>query len=112
MREALNSVYEMIESTDYPHVHVISDPGDVTKPLPPNKVLQIFRQAGMHNRLGWHLIVREKSAIIKMGVAFVAALAKSKTRSLDSFATAEAFLKKMDESLDWDQVNRSVASSG
>lgn len=108
MRDSLLAAKNMIESSENPHVHVISDTGNVTKALPSHKALQISRQIGMHDRLGWNIVIRERSALVKMGVAFATVVAKSKTRSFDSLADAEAFLRQMDESVDWDKADHSV----
>lgn len=108
MRASFESVNNMIESSNYPHVHLIDDTGDVEKPISPLKALDIGRQIGIHERLGWALITREKSVLVKMGTAFGSSLVKSKVKSFETLEDAEAFLKDVDASLKWDQIDRKV----
>ncbi|MCA9895877.1 MAG: hypothetical protein KC615_22990 [Anaerolineae bacterium] len=112
LRGSLISVKDIIESSDNQYVHLITDTGDVTKAVPSHKALQILREIGTHDRLGWNLIIRERSPLVKLGVALTTVLNKSNTRSLDSLEAAETFLKKMDESLDWENTNRDIVASG
>ncbi|MCA9886405.1 MAG: hypothetical protein KC708_25705 [Anaerolineae bacterium] len=112
LRGSLISVRDIIENSDNRYIHLITDTGDVTKSLPSHKALQIVREIGTHDRLGWNIVIREKSALVKMGVALTSVINKSNTRSLDSLETAEAFLRKMDDSLDWENTNRDIIASG
>ena len=111
LRMSLRTLIDMIDSSSSPYVHIIADTGDVTKPVPPQKVLKISREVGSHERTGWNLILRERSTLVKMGVAFGSTLIKSKIRSFDTFEDAEQFLRKIDETLSWDKVNRAILAN-
>lgn len=110
MRESLRTIIAMIDHSSSPYVHVIADTGDVTKPLSPQKTLKITREEGSHTRTGWNLILREKSTLVKMGVAFGSTMIKSKVRSFDTLEEAEHFLKDVDKTLNWSDVNRAVVA--
>lgn len=105
VRDALMSILDMIKSSDYPYVHIIDDTGDITMPLSPRKMLEISRELINNDRLGWSLIIREKSILVKMGVAFGSSVIKSKVRSFKTFDEAAQFLKEVDGMLDWNQMN-------
>ncbi|MCA9895875.1 MAG: hypothetical protein KC615_22980 [Anaerolineae bacterium] len=109
IRLSIRTIIQMMDSSDSPYIHVITDTGDITKPLPPKKTLEISKEEGTHERTGWNLIIRERSALVKMGVAFGSILIKSQMRSFKTLEDAEAFLKSVDGLLNWDQVNSSVA---
>ncbi|MCA9895876.1 MAG: hypothetical protein KC615_22985 [Anaerolineae bacterium] len=108
IRASFESVNTMIESSEYPHVHLIDDTGDIEKPISPVKALEIAREIGIHERLGWSLITREKSVLVRMGTAFGSSLVKSKVKSLATLEDAIEFLKSVDGSLNWDQVNQTI----
>lgn len=108
MRMSLRTLIDMIDRSSSPYVHVIADTGDVTKPLPPPKALKISREEGSHERTGWNLILRERSTLVKMGVAFGSTLVKSKIRSFATLQEAENFLSEVDKTLNWNKVNRAV----
>ncbi|MCB9458179.1 MAG: hypothetical protein H6670_00920 [Anaerolineaceae bacterium] len=108
IRASFESVNTMIESSEYPHVHLIDDTGDIEKPISPVKALEIAREIGIHERLGWSLITREKSVLVRMGTAFGSSLVKSKVKSLATLEDAIEFLKSVDGSLNWDQVNQTL----
>ena len=105
VRDALMSILDMIKNSDYPYVHIIDDTGDITMPLSPKKMLEISRELINNDRLGWSLIIREKSILVKMGVAFGSSVIKSKVRSFNTFDEAAQFLKEVDGMLDWSQMN-------
>lgn len=105
VREALKSILDMIKSSDYPYVHIIDDTGDITMPLSPKKMLEISRELIKYDRLGWSLIIREKSMLVKMGVAFGSSVIKSKVRSFSTFDEAAQFLREVDVMLDWSHMN-------
>lgn len=110
MRESLRRIIGMMDRSSARYVHVIADIGNVTKPLSPQKTLKISREEGSHERTGWNLILRERSTLVKMGVAFGSTLIKSKIRSFVTLEEAEYFLRKIDETLNWDNVNRAVVA--
>ena len=70
VRECLTLGKNMIENSPQPLVHSITDIGDVTEPLKPQKSLEVVREVGIHERTGWNIILREKSILLKIGIAF------------------------------------------
>lgn len=108
LRESLIQLQSMIDSSSRQLVHVISDAGDVTKPLAPKDALSVVREVGTHDRSGWNIILREKSFLVKMGVAFGMSVFKTRNRTFDTLEEANAFLKQMDADLNWNKVNQSI----
>lgn len=108
LRESLIKTKAMIEQSPRQLVHVLTDVGDVTEPLGPMDSLRIIREEGSHARAGWQIILREKSVLMKMGIAFGTSILKSRTRTFDTLDEADAFLRQMDDSLSWDKVNTAL----
>ncbi len=104
LRDSLILIKEMIERSSRQLVHVISDVGDVTQPVSPMESLGIIRKVGTPSQAGWMLVLREKSVVIKLGVALGTTVFKSRNRMFDSIEEATAFLKDMDTTLSWDKV--------
>ncbi len=111
LRESLIKAKAMIEQSSRQLVHVLTDVGDVTEPLGPMESLRIIREEGSHSRAGWQIILREKSVIMKMGIAFGTSILKSRTRTFNTLEESDEFLRQMDDSLSWDKVNISLEIS-
>ncbi|MEQ8674799.1 MAG: hypothetical protein RLP44_18245 [Aggregatilineales bacterium] len=105
LEESLYTIKEMIESSPRHLVHVISDVGDVTQSVKPLESLGIVRKVGNSPQSGWMIILREKSALIKFGVALGTTVFKSRNRTFDTLEQAVEFIKGMDTTLNWDAVN-------
>ncbi len=110
-RESLITISEMIESSPRNIVHVITDPGDVTVPLSPKDSLKIVREIGSPEKTGWNVLIREKSMLIKMSVAFGTSVFKMRNKTCDTMEDAVAFLKDIDSALSWDKADESVVIS-
>lgn len=111
LRDSLIMMRQMIESSSRPLVHVLSDVGDVTQPVSPMESLGIIRKLGTPSQSGWMLVLREKSVVIKFGVALGTTVFKSRNRMFDSLEEAVAFLKDVDTTLSWDKVNTALEMS-
>ena len=107
-RECLVASKDMIESSPRSLVHVINDVGDVTEPLSPKESLKVLREVGTPARIGWSILIREKSVLIKMGVAFGTSFFKMRNRAYDTMEEAEAYLRDVDSTIHWDLADRSV----
>jgi hypothetical protein len=108
LRESLVMVQDMIEGSHRSLVHVIGDVGEVTQAVPTKDTLGIVRQVGSHDRSGWNIILREQSVLVKMSAALGMSIFKTRNRMFDTLEEAEAFLKEMDTTLNWDRVDRSI----
>lgn len=109
--ESLSAMNAMVAGSPHPYVHTIADVGDVVKPVYPQKAMQIAREAGSHERTGWNLIIREQSVLVKLGIAFGAVLVKSKLRAFATQKEAEAFLRDVDGTLNWQGINEAITLS-
>lgn len=105
LRGCLKEAAEMIEQSPRVLVHVFTDVGDVTKPVPPMESLGITREVGMPENSGWQIILREKSVILKMGIAIGTSIMKMRTRTFNTIQEAEEFLRQVDNSLNWEKAN-------
>jgi hypothetical protein len=108
LRDSLLTVRELIESSPRPLVHVITDVGDVTNPVGLKETLDVVREVGSNSGVGWSIILREESALVKLSVALGTSLFKSRNRTFDTLEEAEAFLIEKDPMINWDKVNKSV----
>lgn len=106
--ESLMENKRMVDNSPREWVHLISDVGDVTKPLSPKDSLDVVREIGASPKGGWTLVLREQSVIIKMSVAFGTSIFKTRTRTFDTLEEAEAFLKEKDANINWDAIDKSV----
>ncbi len=111
LRESLLKIMEMTKQSSRQLVHVFTDVGDVTKPVPPKDSLDIIRDVGTDDQVGWNIVLREKSIMMKIGIAFGTSIFKTRTRTFDTIEEAEAFLAEKDPTINWDNVNKSVIMS-
>lgn len=108
LRASLMAVHEMIASSPRHLVHILNDVSTVTHPVSPKESLKIIREIGSPERLGWAIVLGEKSLIVKIGVALGTSIFKSRNRTFDTLAEAETFLKGADPLLSWDKVDTSI----
>jgi len=108
LRDSLLTIIKMIDGSSHTLVHVIADVGDVTKPISPKEALDVVREVGSHPRTGWNIILRERSLLVKIGVAFGTSIFKSRNRTFDTIEEVNAFLAEKDTKLNWDNVNKSL----
>lgn len=108
LRDSLLEAMAYIDSSPRPLVHVITDVGDVTQPVSIKESLEIVREIGSHDRMGWQITLREPSVMIKMGIAFGTTIFKIRTRTFDGIDAAVEFLKTQDETIHWENVNLSL----
>lgn len=101
LRENLQLMTQMIDNSRYPHIHVISDTGDIINSLTHQNPLPILQEMSSHERTGWVITIREKAPLIKMSTAFGNSTASSNVRSFKTLEEAEDFLKQADTSLYW-----------
>ncbi len=104
MRQSLIDCNNLIDSSPRQQVHIFSDVGDVTQPVRPLDSLAIVREVGTRSRHGWTIILREKSFLIRMGVAFGTTVFKTRNRTYASIEEAIKFMKQVDPTLSWDKV--------
>lgn len=100
LRENLQLMNEMLHSSRSPHVHVISDTGDMATSLTQQSSF-ISQEMGSHERTGWVITIREKTPLIKMGASFGNSVVKSNVRSFSTLEEAEVFLQQVDTTLYW-----------
>lgn len=101
LRENLQLMNDMIDSSRLPDVHIISDTGNITNSLLDPSSLKISREIGSHERTGWVITIREKMLALKMDTAPDASAITSKMRFFNTLEEAENFLKQADTSLYW-----------
>ena len=108
LRESLLTMLKMIKESSRQLVHVLTDVGDVTQPISPKDSLDVIREVGTDQKMGWNIVLREQSVIMKIGIAFGSSIFKTRTRAFDTLEEAEIFLAEKDTTINWDQVNKSV----
>lgn len=101
LRENLQLMTHMMDNSRFPHVHVISDTGDMVTPIMAQSSLPILQEMSSHERTGWVITIREKAPLIKMSTAFGPSMDSSNVRSFRTLEEAENFLKQADTSLHW-----------
>ncbi|HEX2622029.1 MAG TPA: hypothetical protein VHL11_17855 [Phototrophicaceae bacterium] len=112
LRACMTEAIDMIESSPRPLVHTINDVGDVVVPLPVKDTMRVVREVGAHDRVGWNLTVREKSALARMGSFMGASIFKMRFRAFATVDEGMSYLKQMDKTLHWDKVKLSPSVSG
>ena len=108
LRDSLLTVIDMIKKSPRQLIHVLTDVGDVNQPVSPKQSLEVIREVGSDDQMGWNIVLREKSVMIKIGIAFGTSIFKTRNRAFDTLAEAEAFLAEKDPTINWDKVNKSV----
>ncbi len=108
LRGAMLELKDLIESSPRPLVHVINDSADVTVPVSIKDSVQLVREVGSHERIGWTLTVREKSLVLKMGTAFGTSIFKMRFRAFDTLEQALAHLRTVDSTIHWEQAKSEV----
>lgn len=108
LRESLLTMIDMIKKSPRQWVHVLTDVGDVTQPVSPKISLDVIRDVGTDQKMGWNIVLREQSVMMKIGIAFGSSIFKTRTRTFDTIEEAEAFLAEKDTAINWDNVNKSV----
>ena len=111
LRNSLLTTVEMIDGSSHTLVHIIADVGNVTKPISPKDALDVVREVGSHARTGWNIILRERSLLVKLGVAFGTSIFKNRNRTFDTIEEVNAFLAEKDSTLNWDKVKTSIIMS-
>jgi hypothetical protein len=112
MRECFMLLRDMANGSKFPLVHVIMDVGEVTHPVAPKDSLAIVRQIGPQPKVGWNIVLREKSLLMRLGTALGTSIFKARTRNFDSLEEAKNFLRQIDNTIDWTQVDHSVLEQG
>ena len=102
LRENLQLMNDMMNSSRSSHVHIICDTGDITNSLTSPNPLRISQEMTGHDRIGWVITIREKVPILKMAMASGSSSANSRQRSFKTLEEAEDFLKQVDTTLYWD----------
>lgn len=108
LRESVSQLKQLIDSSPRPLVHIIADQGDLTQAMNFKEALDTLRETGFPQKMGWAILLRENSILFKMGSALALSLFKMRTRSFSTLGEAEEFLKKMDSTINWDNVDKSV----
>jgi hypothetical protein len=106
--QCLMTVHTMMDSSPRPMIHVINDVGDVKVAMPYQESMKAVREAGPNARAGWTINIREKSLLVKMGTAFGSSLFKMRYRAFDSLDEAVSHLKQADETLHWENLDKSL----
>ena len=109
LRNCLLETQALMEQSPRSIIHVISDVGDVTEPVPMKDTMQIVREIGPHPRAGWTVNIREKSNLIKMGAALGSSIFKLRFRAFSTLDQAIAHLKFFDSAISWDKVEKPAA---
>ncbi len=111
LRESMLKTKELIESSPRHFVHILTEVGKVTEPLKPQEVMTVMREVVSHPRTGWSIVLREKSVLIRIGIAIGTSVFKTRNRAFHTLAEAETFLKEMDKNLSWDRVIQQSSDS-
>jgi hypothetical protein len=107
----LTTAKAMIESSPRALVHILTDVGDITQGIPLGESIRIVRSLGAHPRAGWTITLREKSVVLRMGIALGRSLLKARARTFDTYDQAVAHLKQFDPLLNWSSLNQRVVAA-
>ncbi len=108
LRESLSEVVDMCKKSPHPLVHILTDVSNLSEPVSLKESLEVIREVGTDQKMGWNVVLGEKSTLMKLGIAFGASIFKTRNRAVDTLEEAEAFLAEKDITLNWDKVNKSV----
>jgi hypothetical protein len=109
--KSLTTVKGMIDASPRSLVHMITDVGDITQGVPLTESVRIVRSVGSHPRSGWSITLREKSVVLRMGIALGRSMFKLRARTFDTLDEALDHLKRFDEQLHWDNLNHALVAA-
>ncbi|MCA9908540.1 MAG: hypothetical protein KC519_07820 [Anaerolineae bacterium] len=101
----------MINSSDAKIIHVIIDSTAVTTSPPLPAAVRVAKAAPKHEREGWIITVGGQNPVVKFVMSVSRSLLKVRTQNYETLMEAIAFLKTMDETLDWSQARMELISS-
>ena len=102
--DSTKSVNAMIDSSDSPFVHIIVDSTAVTTSPPLPVTIKVAKSSPSHERAGWLLTVGGQNTVVKFAMSVARQLLKARTQNFETLPEAVAFLKSMDETIDWSQA--------
>lgn len=108
LQEQLADLKRLIASSPRELVHVINDSREVEEALSPKATLDVIRKSGFPERLGWTMVITKQSSLHKMAAALATSLFKIRTRFFDTVDEAQAFLKDIDSTINWEQADTSI----
>ncbi|MCA9906520.1 MAG: hypothetical protein KC547_21850 [Anaerolineae bacterium] len=112
--EILNNSDEtiaLIDSSDAPFVHVIVDSAEVTKSPPLSVTVKTAKASPRHQRAGWILTVGGQNALVQFATSIARQLLQVRTQNFDTIDDAIAYLKTVDETIDWSQIRTELIRS-
>lgn len=102
----------MIDSCDTPFVHIIVDSTAVTAVPPLPVTIRTAKASPRHERAGWLLTIGGQNTVVKFAMSVARQLLQVRTQNFDTLEDAIAFLKTMDETIDWSQARAELLTSG
>jgi hypothetical protein len=109
--KSLTTIKGMIDASPRNLVHIITDVGAITQGIPVAESIKIIRSMGTHPRSGWNITLREKSMMVRMGIALGRSLLKVRARTFDTLDEALRHLKQFDDQLTWSNLNDKLVAS-
>jgi len=96
----IHMVDGLIEKSDYPSVHVITDYSRVQQTIPLVELVKVITQYKVNPRAGWVITVGERDSFFKMLSNIGRQFVKVRQRSFDILEEALIFLKSATD-VDW-----------
>ena len=95
-----------------PLVHVILDSHPKHKaPVPNIRQIAVILSFLRHKSLGWSLVISPKQDPLNFGSAVLSQLFKVRYRRMADVAEAIAFLREVDETVHWGDIDTSIVRS-
>ncbi len=106
------NIIDLIETCDTPLIHIIVDTTAVTASPPLPATIRAAKSSPKHERAGWLVTIGEQNPIIKFASSVSRQLLQVRTQNFDTLEEAIAFLKSVDETIDWSQARAELLTSG
>lgn len=111
MQEYIKDAYILSDQSTRSLVHVIADSSLVTQNLNIKTVMKTLGSVKPHPKAGWNITVGETDKLIKFTTDVARQILRLRTRSFDTLEQATAFLKDIDPSIDWQQVDQTLLTT-
>jgi hypothetical protein len=110
LRISLQQVRELIEKSPRQRIHVITDVGDISRALPMSDAAKIVREFAVHPRVGWRIILRERSIFVKVGILLATAVFETQTKMFATLEEAQEFLTEQDPNISWHLMKKNLSA--
>lgn len=108
LRRCLKEINALVDQSDRPLVHVITDVTRLTKPLSLVSTTQAVVGYSPSPRTGWSITVGEQDKLVRFVSDITRQILKLRQRSFKTVEESLAFLKDIDSTIDWSRADTTI----